>query len=199
MGEVACIDHNVGRVMSALQRTGILDETIVVFTTDHGEYMGEHGIYAKNQLYETAYHIPFVVRYPARIQPGHVVDQFVTTVDAQQTLLGLLGLRACGRDEGRDASPLLRGEQLPWQDEAFIYGTAYNRAGIFTPEYELAYIKGEEDHILFDRREDPLQMSNLFHSAALRSVAAHLTERLIEHNRAIDAPEAAWLERVGVR
>ena len=185
--------------MSALERTGILDETIVVFTTDHGEYMGEHGIYAKNQLYETAYHIPFIVRYPSLIQPGHVVDHFVTTVDVQQTLLGLLGLPAHGIDQGRDASPLLRGDQLSWQDEAFIYGTAYNRAGIFTPEYELAYIQGEEDHILFDRREDPLQVNNLFHSAASRSVIAELTERLIEHNRAIDAPEAAWLEQVGVR
>jgi len=83
LGEVACIDHNVGRGVSALGRAGILDDTIVVFTTDHGEYMGEHGIYAKNQLYETTYHIPFMVRYPASIRPGRVVSQFVTTVDMQ--------------------------------------------------------------------------------------------------------------------
>jgi len=196
LGEVACIDHNVGRLIAALGQAGILDETVVVFTTDHGEYMGEHGIYAKNQLYETAYHIPFVVRYPALIRPGHVVERFITTVDAQQTLLGLMGLPASGVEEGRDASLLLRGGHPSWRDEAFIYGTAYNRAGIFTPEYELAYVKDETDHILFDRREDPLQVNNLFHDAAFRGVVAELTERLIEHNRAIGAPEAAWLERV---
>jgi len=106
---------------------------------------------------------------------------------------------ACGKEQGRDVSPLLRRERPPWRDEAFIYGTAYNRAGIFTPEYELVYVKGEEDTILFDRREDPLQVNNLFHSAASRRVVGELTGRLIEHNRAIDAPEVAWLERVGVR
>jgi arylsulfatase A-like enzyme len=193
LGEVACIDHNVGRLLAALERAGRLDDTVVVFTTDHGEYMGEHGIYAKNQLYETAYRVPFVLRYPRRVPPGSVVDRFVTTVDVQQTLLGLLGIEPCGEEQGRDASPLLRGREIPWRDEAFIYGTLRDRAGIFTPRYELAYVWGARDHVLFDRLEDPDQVVNLFARPSHQAVVRELTERLLEHNRSVGAPEAEWL------
>jgi len=103
-GQVKCIDDNVGRIMNALREKGILDNTIVVFTTDHGEYMGEHGLYGKNRWYRTAYQIPFLVRWPKRIKGATVVEEFVTNVDVQQTLLGLMGIRPSGREQGRDAS-----------------------------------------------------------------------------------------------
>ncbi len=195
LGEVACIDYNVGRLLVALEDTSQLDDTVVVFTTDHGEYMGEHGVYAKNLLYETAYHVPFLVRYPDLIRPGSIVDQFISSVDVQQTLLGLLGLTSSEATQGRDASPLLRGERIPWEDEVFIYGTAYDRAGIITPGYELACVKEDIDHILFDRRNDALQVKNLFYDETCGRVVKDLTQRLLAHNRAIGAPEVAWLER----
>ena len=194
LGEVACIDHNVGRILAALEESGAIDDTIVVFATDHGEYMGEHGVYAKNLLYETAYHVPFLVRYPALIEPATVVDQFVSAVDVQQTLLGLLSVSPSGAEQGRDASPLLLGRSTAWDDEVFIYGTAYDRAGIITPEYEMAYVRQGVDHILFDRSSDPLQVKNLFYDASYAEVVASLTQRLLAHNRAIEAPEAAWLQ-----
>ncbi len=194
LGEVACIDQNVGRLLQALEETELLDKTIVIFTTDHGEYMGEHGIYAKNQLYETAYHVPFILRHPDRSEAGSTVNAFVSSVDVAQTVLELLGLPADERQQGRSAAPWLRGEEVPWQDEVFIYGTAYNRAGIITPAYELAYVKGSEDHILFDRQRDPQQVNNLFHDPAHQEVVDALTARLLEHNREIDSPEVTWLE-----
>jgi uncharacterized sulfatase len=199
LGEVKCIDDNVGRVMTALESSGLLDETIVVFTTDHGEYMGEHGIYAKNQLYETAYRVPFVVRTPPSVAPGgRTVDSFLTAVDVQQTLLGLLGIPANGTEHGRDGSGLIRGEgaEPSWRDEAYVYGTAFNRVGIFTPDYELAYVMGARDHILFDRRRDPLQTANLFHNPEMRPAVRALTDRLIEHTGTVGAPECEWLEGI---
>jgi len=88
-GEVKLIDDSVGRLLDGLEQQGVLDETIVVFTTDHGEYMGEHGLYAKNQLYETAYRIPLLIRWPGGIPGGTIVDRMVATVDFQPTILGL--------------------------------------------------------------------------------------------------------------
>lgn len=193
LGEVACIDMNVGRIITALEQKGILDETIVVFTTDHGEYMGEHGIYAKNQLYEGAYRIPCIIRYPPDIQAGTILERFVTTVDAQQTLLGLMDVPPSGEEQGRNASPLIRGETIRWDDEAFICGTMANRAGMFTPEYELAYVKNCKDHILFDRQTDELQVHNLFHDQEYDHIVEELTRRLVSHNMAIGAPESTWL------
>jgi len=65
---------------------------------------------------------------------------FVTTVDFQQTLLGLIGVSACGSEQGRDASPLMLGQTVPWVNEAFIHPNDVPRTGIFTPEFELAYV-----------------------------------------------------------
>jgi len=81
-GEVKCIDDNVGRILGFLAERDMLDETAVVFTTDHGEYMGEHGLYYKNLVYETAYRIPLLLRLPGAVRPGTVIDRFVTTVEA---------------------------------------------------------------------------------------------------------------------
>ncbi|MDW7656175.1 MAG: sulfatase-like hydrolase/transferase [Bacillota bacterium] len=193
-GEVKCIDDNVGRLLERLTQLDMLDDTIVVFTTDHGEYMGEHGIMYKNQLYETAYHIPFLIRWPEKIRPGTVIDSFVSTVDVQQTLLGLAGISPCGREQGRDASPLLRGENMPWVDEAFIYGSMKNRIGIFTPEFELAYVKEAVDNLLFDRVRDPLQQQNLFSDPAYKLAREDLKARIIAHARQWGSPELAWLD-----
>ncbi|MDD2441787.1 MAG: sulfatase-like hydrolase/transferase [Eubacteriales bacterium] len=193
-GEVKCIDDNVGLFLDRLKQLDLLDETILIFTTDHGEYMGEHGIMYKNQLFETAYHIPFLIRWPGQIRPGTVVDSFISTVDIQQTLLGLAGVSPCGREQGRDASPLLREKAIPWEDEVFIYGSMKNRIGVFTPEYELAYVKENVDNLLFDRVQDPLQRQNVFNDPEHKPAREALKARIIAHARQWGSPELAWLE-----
>jgi len=194
-GEVRLIDDCVGRLLNDLERQGVLDETIVVFTTDHGDYMGDHGLHAKNQLYETVYRIPLLVRWPDKIPGSTVVEQVVSTVDVQQTILGLIGLEPCGHEQGRDASPLLRGEEIEWKNEAFIHHSSLERAGIFTPEFELAYIKGGEA-ILFDRANDPDQAHNLFHSPEYSEIVARLTERIVRHHEEVNSPAVEWLKGV---
>jgi uncharacterized sulfatase len=194
-GEVKLIDDRVGRLMDVLQEQGILDETIIVFTTDHGDYMGEHGLYAKNQLYETAYRIPLLIRWPERVPGGGVIDHIVTAVDFQQTMLGLMGIEPSGHEQGRDASPLLRGEGAEWKDEALIHHSTHRRAGIFTPGFELAYVRDGEA-ILFDRKNDPNQENNLFHDPHHRDVVGQLTERIIQHHEYLDSPATGWLKAI---
>ena len=194
-GLVKCIDDNVGRILAALEQKGILDDTIVVFTTDHGEYLGEHGLYGKNQWYRTAYEIPFLVRWPAKIARGLVVEQFITTVDVQQTLLGLMGIAPCGREQGRDASPLLRGEKLDWEDVAWIHHSSLKGAGVFTPQFELV-LKEDGGHMLFDRQKDPEQKQNLASDPAHRDVVLRLARRVVEHHRTLKSPAMEWLPAV---
>jgi len=195
-GEVKCIDDNVGRILDALAKKGILDETVVVFTTDHGEYMGEHGLYGKNQLYETAYRIPFLVRWPKRIPARTAVDHIVSTVDVQPTLLGLMGIEPSGREQGRDASAAVCGKKADWADESLMHHSSLTRAGIFTPEYELAVLQTGPG-ILFDRRNDPEQVHNLYGDPGRRKVLKELTARVIEHHRRVKSPALAWLEKMG--
>jgi len=199
-GEVKCIDDNVGKILDRLEALGILDDTIVVLTTDHGEYMGEHGLVGKNMLYETAYRVPLLMRWPKRIPAGTVVDRFFTTVDFQPTILRLMGAEPCGREEGRDGSALLGGMRSAggagrWTDEAFIHHSSFEQAGIFTPEYELAYVK-DHDPILFDRREDPEQIHNLFEAMASSPEVKELTDRILQHHIETDSPSVAWLREV---
>jgi arylsulfatase A-like enzyme len=196
-GLVKCIDDNVGRILDALKDKDILDDTIIVFTTDHGEYMGEHGLYGKNQWYRTAYQIPFIVRWPKRIKSGTVINNFVTNVDVQQTLLGLMGFKPCGREQGRDASGLLRGEKIKWTNEAMIHHSSLEAAGIFTPEYELV-LKAKGNHMLFDRTNDPEQLKNLYNNFEHRKVKNDLAKRIIRHNIDVNAPAVSWLQKITI-
>lgn len=190
-GMVKLIDDCVGKMLDALREKGILDNTIVVFTSDHGEYLGEHGLMGKNQLYETAYRVPMLIRWPEKIAPGTRVDQLVGSVDFMPTILTLMGFEPRGREHGRDASGLLRGDAVEWDDVCYIHHDA-NRAGVFTPNYELAYVKGHEA-ILFDRENDPLQVNNLFDAPEHSEMIAALTAALAAHHASVNSPAAAWL------
>ncbi len=194
-GLVKCIDDNVGRLLDTLRREGILDETIVVFTTDHGEYMGEHNLYGKNQWYRTAYQVPFLVRWPKKVKRGAVIDEFVTNVDVQQTLLGLMGIEPSGREQGRDASPLLRGEAVRWKNEAMIHHSSLKSAGVFTPEYELI-LKENGQHMLFNRLHDPEQTANLFSRVAHGNVVQELKDRIVRHHNHVASPAVSWLNKL---
>ncbi|MFQ5869897.1 MAG: sulfatase/phosphatase domain-containing protein, partial [Candidatus Zixiibacteriota bacterium] len=194
-GEVKCIDDNVGRILDCLAEQGILDKTIVVFTTDHGDYMGEYGLRGKNQLYETAYRSPLLIRWPKKIPKGTVIDNIVSTVDFQPTILRLMGIEPSGREQGRDASALLQGKKLDWQDVAFIHHSSLNRSGIFTAQYELAYVK-DNDHILFDRMNDPEQVNNLFNEPKYKKAIDELTDQIIRHHVEVNSSAVSWLKEI---
>lgn len=185
-GQIKCIDDNVGKLLNQLEEQGTLDDTVVIFTTDHGEYMGEHRMLKKNNLYETAYRIPLVVRWPEKIKPQTQIDKVVTTVDFLPTLLGLLDVKTSKKEQGRDASAFLLNEQTPWRDEAYIHPNFNPRTGIFTKEYELAYVSEEyKDHVLFDRMNDPNQTENLFFNSDYREKVEELTLRIVEHHKQV--------------
>ncbi len=192
-GMVKCLDDNVGRILAALSEQGILDNTLILFSSDHGQYMGEHGIYHKNQLYETAHRVSLLMRLPDKISAATHVRECLATVDVQPTVLGLLGLPGSGREQGRDTSPLLHGDASAWRNEAFIHHSSLERAGIFTPEWEFALVEGA-DAILFDRTNDPDQTRNLYSDPKHKSTVDELTERVLAHNREVEAPALKWLE-----
>ena len=193
-GMVKCIDDNVGRILKALREGDLLDHTLIVFSSDHGQYMGEHGLYMKNALYETAHRVPMLMRWPSVVRAGTSLRQCVASVDVVPTILGLLGLKAPAAVQGHDASPLVRGEPANWKDEAFIHHSSLDFAGIFTPDWQLIWPRNGE-RVLFDRRNDPDQIRNLYRSPAHKAVVGELTERVIAHNREVEAPAAQWLSR----
>ena len=104
----------------------------------------------------------------------------------------------CGREQGRDASPLLRGENIEWKDEAMIHHSSLESAGIFTPQYELV-LKSDGNHMLFSRLNDPEQTTNLRDDPQHTGVMRELAQRVIRHNIEVSSPAVSWLKVQGAK
>ncbi|MCB1278654.1 sulfatase [Prosthecobacter sp.] len=189
-GMVKCIDDNIGRILATLRQNGQLENTILVFTSDHGDMCGEHGRYNKGIPCEGSARIPFVIAAPGMIQPGTVINEALGTVDFKPTLLSLLGVEAKAAMQGRDASALLKSGKAPegWVDQAFVRigGTAREGAAssggagwlaTFTKRHKLI-LSPTDDPALFDLDSDPFEMKNLFHDPAQRELIRTLAKGL---------------------
>lgn len=174
------LDDCVGRLLDGLETNGLLDDTIVLFTTDHGDLMGEHGMSGKNYLYEPAYRVPFLIRWPEKLTAGRVVDRMVSTVDVMPTLLDLMHVPLSGQEEGRSALALLEGQPCDWDDVVFTHPYGFNRVACFTPTFELGFDHDGES-ILFDRINDPDQVANLYLNANHAATITAMREQMEAH------------------
>ena len=115
------VDDGLGRILAALEKAGALDNTIVVFTSDHGYFYGEHGLNEERRLaYEETIRIPLLIRYPPRIKAGTVASEMVLTIDLAPTLLELAGLNPAAGVDGRSLVPLFNGAPGAWRDSFLV-------------------------------------------------------------------------------
>ena len=158
---VAFVDAQVGRVIAALKESGQYDNTIVIFTSDHGFHLGEHDFWAKVSLRDESAGIPLIIRVPGK-KPA-VCDSFVELIDLYPTLTSLCGLDVPERLQGKDISKMLDDPDYEVRDAAF--SVAPMRAGFLLREDRWSYIQYQEDASrgieLFDMENDPKQYTNL--------------------------------------
>jgi uncharacterized sulfatase len=181
---VKCIDDNVGKILDTLDRLKMADDTIVIFTTDHGEFMGEHALLGKNRMYEPAFHIPFMIRWPNHIKQNVELDEFITTVDIKDTLLRLAGIEVNpNNSDGKDASGLFLkyGSNDRWDNIAYLHHATFEQTGIVTDDWFMAHVNNE-DSVLFNRKDDPQQVNNLAYDDAYSSLMKQLTQELYNHH-----------------
>lgn len=190
---VSALDHNVGRLMAALDRLGLADDTIVVFSSDHGDMLWAHGRRNKQQPYEESIHIPLIVRWPGHLPAGKVEDVLIGVADHAPTLLGLVGAPVPAAMNGLDLSGRLLGRAGPTPTSLFINEhVSFDQAqvwqpwrGVRTQRYTYArWLQGGT--LLFDNEADPYQLHNLAHEPG--------------HEALLDALEAelqGWLARLG--
>jgi arylsulfatase A-like enzyme len=165
----ANLDWNIGRLQSAIRDAGIEDNTIFVFTSDHGECFGAHGRMKKNIFYEEAARVPMLIKWPAAIPAGYKSDACLSNVDIMPTLLGLVGVDVPDEVEGMDLSHCALGETGPEPEFAFLQNTGACAAwedghewrAIRTKQYTYAVYKVDGKELLFDNATDPYQMVNL--------------------------------------
>ena len=183
------VDENVGRVLDFLEELGLSENTIVVYTSDNGFFLGEHGLYDKRLMYESSIRVPLLVRYPAKIKAGSVNrENMVLNVDIAPTLLQLAGVPVPLGLHGRSMLPLLLGAKVPWRD-AFLYEyfeypaghCAKKHRGVRTSRWKLIhFFEQPEEWELYDLVNDPLETKNLASDSTHRRTMETLKARMAE-------------------
>jgi arylsulfatase A-like enzyme len=210
------VDRNIGRLLAVLEQLGLLENTIILFTSDHGYMIGHHGLHTKGNatwvvgpnrgvqrgnMYDLSLRVPLFIRWPGVVRPGTTIDEFVCNIDMFSTALGMLKVQAPPdyKQEGKDFSPILRGEKIVWRDAHFSQFDIHNGLGkkaapsamrsVRTLAWHLVrqYNKNHPDE-LFDLINDPDELINLYDVPAHRAIREQLQKRLDEWMRGIDDP-----------
>jgi N-acetylglucosamine-6-sulfatase len=181
---VTAADENVGRMMAALEGAGQLDRTLVVFSSDNGFLIHEHGLYDKRAMYEESIRIPLLMRCPSLIRP-RTIDDLTLNIDLAPTLLDVIGMGAGSETQGLSALPALQGRR---RSKRSIFFYQYDREtpystpslwGVRTPEWKLVRYRDEgQAHELYHLKKDPFEMRNLFESPSSRKQRDRLDAEL---------------------
>ncbi len=189
---VASLDDNVGRLVKAIHDLGLEDDTILVFTSDHGEMFGSHGRRAKNIFYEEAVRVPFLMRWKGRLAAGGRSEVCLNSVDIMPTLLSLMDLPIPEAVEGHDLSPALLGGEdreegslMMGTGPTAVFGDGNEWRAWRTKRHTYAVYKDGGAELLFDNQEDPLQLRNLAGLPEYREVADSLNAAMLVRMEAI--------------
>jgi len=196
---VASIDDNVGRLLDYLEQEGLAENTIVIYTSDQGFFLGDHGWYDKRFMYEESLRMPFIMQYPRAIQPGSVSKDMILNVDFAETFLDYAGAKIPARMQGRSFRPILEGATpADWQTSMYYrywmhlsHHGVYAHYGVRTHRYKLIYYYadacGMEKAIddprqpeweMFDLEKDPCELRSVYSDPAYAPVVAELKDEL---------------------
>lgn len=199
------LDDQFARLMAALDRLGMTDDTIVAFSSDHGDMHGSHGLYKKQWPWDEAIRIPFLMRFPGAIAPETKFGFPISAIDVMPTLLGMAGVSVPSTCEGVDLSPFVRGERNDAPDSVLIMnpcpfsigdprgddqvpmfrGMRMEYRGVRTSRY--TYVRTiDKPWLLYDNADDPYQMHNRIDDPALKGVRGELEDAMCDHMARID-------------
>jgi arylsulfatase A-like enzyme len=201
LGCVLAVDDAVGDLLATLDELGLTENTIVVYTSDQGFYLGEHGWYDKRFMYEESLRNPLIVRYPPSIAPGGVEKRMVLNLDYAQTFLDYAGITAPADMQGRSLRPLLDGKAVAdWRQSIYYHYYEYpgwhyvpRHYGVRTERYKLIHFYHDIDAWeLYDLQADPHELNNLYGEAAYAGVQSELQSELKRlQDQYGDSPELA--------
>ncbi|MDE7389100.1 MAG: sulfatase, partial [Muribaculaceae bacterium] len=181
------LDDNVGRVLDYLEENDLLDNTLVVYTSDQGFYMGEHGWFDKRFMYNESFSTPLVMHLPKGFDRRGDIPQMVQNIDYAPTFLELAGVKIPADIQGESLVPLLRGENpADWRDQLYYHYHEYpaehavkRHYGVATDRYKLIHFYNDIDTWeLYDLQSDPHEMHNLYGTPGMEEVTAEMMERL---------------------
>ena len=209
-GTVRAVDESVGRLLDFLEKEGLAENTIVVYSSDQGFFLGEHGWFDKRWIFEESLRTPLLVRWPGVSRPGGVNKDLVSTLDFAQTFLDAAGLPAPAEMQGRSLRPILAGNRPADWRTAFYYQyfewpTPHRvrpHYGVVTDRYKLVHFFGTADDYweLYDTEKDPRELRNVLGDPAYATARKQLEAQLGQLRTELKVPAEIppeWLGRTG--
>ncbi len=181
------LDRNIGEILDYLDKTGLSKNTVVIYASDQGFYMGEHGWFDKRFMYEESLRTPFVMRYPGVIKPGSTISQMTLNIDWAPTLLNIAQVNIPQDIQGTSFVPLLKGDKnVPWRKEMYYHyyefpepHHVYPHFGIRSERYKLVrFYDAGNTWELYDLKKDPHEVSNIYGSKGTEKITAELKSSL---------------------
>jgi arylsulfatase A-like enzyme len=184
-GMISLIDHEVGRILDALDRLGIADQTLVVYTTDHGHFLGQHGLIAKGAFhYEDMLRIPMLVRYPDVVPAGVRSPALQCQVDLAPTFLRAAGIPVPGLMQGLDQLDVWRGDGDGAREWVLVENrhnpTTVHLRTLITERYKITVYRDASHGELFDLQADPGEVHNCWDDPAYAAVKSELLLRFVQ-------------------
>ena len=209
---IAGIDENVGRILKFLDENGLAQNTVIVYTSDQGFYLGEHGWFDKRYMQKESLNMPLLIRYPNEIKPGSTNKSIIINADFAPTLLDYAGISKPSYMQGESFRSILKNGKEPkgWRDAMYyrywMHGDQHHHTvahyGICTERYKLIYYYGKTlnkkgthempytpDWELFDMKRDPQEMKNYYNDKHYQKVIAKLKEKLYQLKSAYEDNE----------
>ncbi len=198
---VASVDDNVGRVLDYLDETGLAKNTIVIYSSDQGFYLGDHGWFDKRFMYEESYRMPFIVRWPGEVKPGSVNEDLISNLDFAETFLDIAGAEIPHDMQGRSIVELLHSKTpADWQKSLYyhyyeFYGNrraahmVRRHYGVRTKRYKLIHFYNLDEWELYDLEKDPREMRSVYSDAAYANVVKEATAQVARLQKKYRVPD----------
>lgn len=187
LGTIKAVDENVGRLLDYLEDNGLMENTIIVYTSDQGFYLGEHGWFDKRFVYDESFKTPLLVAWPGKVKAGTRSDEMVQNLDFAQTFLEVAGVPEPDDMQGESLVPILTGQMEDWTREAVYYHyyeypaehMVNRHYAIITKAYKLIHYYFDTDQWeLIDRLKDPKELNNVYDDPEYAEVRKRLHEEL---------------------
>jgi arylsulfatase A-like enzyme len=196
---VASVDENIGRLLDYLDKNNLSSNTLVIYTSDQGMYLGENGWFDKRFMYDVSMQTPLMVRWPGKIKPNSTSDAMVQNIDFAPTLLDAAGVPVPNWMQGKSLQPILTG-QLKEFNRPYLYYHYYEfgrdhtvipHLGIRTERYKIIYFYTVNEWQLFDLQKDPAELNNLAGQKQFAALLNKMKQQLLDARNFYDDHEPA--------